>query len=158
MYYPREEKRDFLATLSTLSLIAIVPLAILALMSNHGATSLFMQLGSQQAQASITEIQNTPNPDLNIITYSYDADGTTFTDTYTQNRQNDPASYAIDDTIAVIHSTWSPSIKMTQANYDASGTDAKVFIGCTTAIVLLLGLSFFALTRQRKHAAEDFYY
>ncbi|OEC36148.1 hypothetical protein SAMN05216600_101114 [Pseudomonas cuatrocienegasensis] len=158
MYYPREEKRDFLTTLSTLSLIAIVPLAILALLSNHGATSLFMLLGNQQAQASITEIHNTPNSDLNIITYRYDADGISFTDTYTQNRQHDPAAYAINDTIPLIHSTWAPSVKMTQAAYDASGTDAKIFLGCTTAILLLLGLSFFALVRQRKHAAEDFYY
>ncbi|MBF8163612.1 hypothetical protein [Ectopseudomonas hydrolytica] len=158
MYYPREEKRDFLSTLSTLSLIAIVPLAILALMSNHGATALFMLLGSQQAQASITEIQNTPNPDLNIITYRYDVDGTSFTDTYTQNKQHDPSAYAINDTIPVIHSTWSPSTKMMQAAYDTSDADAKVFVGCSTAILLLLALSFFALIRQRKHAAEDIYY
>jgi hypothetical protein len=158
MYYPREEKRDFLTTLSTLSLIAIIPLAILALMSNHGATALFMLLGNQQTQARITEIQNTPNPALNIITYRYEADGISFADTYTQNTQYDPAAYAIDDKIPLIHSTWSPSIKMTQATYQASGADAKVFLGCSTAILLLLGLSFFALMRQRKHAAEDLYY
>lgn len=157
MYYPREEKRDFLTTLSTLSLIAIVPLAILAMMSNHGATALFMLIGNQQSQARITEIYNTPNPDLNIITYRYEADGTAFTDTYTQNRQYDPASYAINK-IPVIYSTWAPSIKMTQATYDSSDADAKVFMGCSTAILLLLGLSFFALMRQRKHAAEDVYY
>ncbi|WP_192985704.1 hypothetical protein [Pseudomonas sp. EggHat1] len=158
MYYPREEKRDFLTTLSTLSLIAIVPLAILALMSNHGATALFMLLGNQPAQARITEIHNTPNHDLNIITYRYDVDGTAFTDTYTQNKQHNPAAYAIGDTIPLIHSMWAPSIKMTQAAYDASDADAKVFMGCSTAILLLLGLSFFALMRQRKHAAEDVYY
>jgi len=117
-----------------------------------------MLIGNQQAQARITEIYNTPNPDLNIITYRYDADGTAFTDTYTQNRQYDPASYAINDKIPVIYSTWAPSIKMTQAAYDSSDADAKVFMGCSTAILLLLGLSFFALMRQRKHAAEDVYY
>ncbi len=101
-----------------------------------------MILGNQQTHANITEIQNTPNSDLNIITYSYNDEGVSFTETYTQNKQQDPASYSINDTIPVIYSTLSPSVKMTQAAYEASGTDAKIFISCITAILLLLGLSF----------------
>ena len=108
------------------------PIDVPDLQQLGGATALFMLLGNQQAQARITEIHNTPNPDLNIITYRYDADGASFTDTYTQNRQHDPAAYDINDTIPVIHSMWAPSIKMTQAAYDAATPTLKALLGVLT--------------------------
>lgn len=157
MYYPREEKRDFLATLSTLALIAAIPLAILALLSNNGATYLFLMLGNEQTQANVIEVHST-SPYQAFIKYEYQVGDSSFISDYAQNRQQDRVGYVTNGPIPIVHSTLLPSIELTLATYKTNRADAKIFAGCVIGIALLLALSFFALTRQIKHANEDFYY
>lgn len=158
MYYPREEKRDFLHTLSTLALIAILPLAVLALLSGQGATVTLIAVNTIQAQATVTTLNAFPQQGVNLLNYEYAVDGKNFTGTYAQLTKLDAATYRPGDTLAIVHSAFFPSIELPEASYAAGQTDAKVFTGCLAGSLLLLGVSFLALLRQRKHAAEDVYY
>lgn len=158
MYYPREEKRDFLHTLSTLALIAILPLAMLALLSGQGAAVTLIAVNTIQAQATVTTRNEFPKQGVNLLNYEYAVDGKPFTGTYAQLTKLDAAPYKPGDSLAIVHSAFFPSVELPEASYAAGLVDAKVFTGCVAASLLLLGVSFFALVRQRKHAAEDAYY
>lgn len=158
MYYPREEKRDFLQTLSTLALIAIIPLALLALLSGKGAVVTLVALNKTPAHANITTINRFPDQGVNFISYGYTVDGKSFSGAYTQYKKNDPTTYRSGNSLAIVHSAFFPGVGLPDIEYASSQADAKMFSGCLAASMLLLGVSFFALVRQRRHAAEDAYY
>lgn len=158
MHYPREEKRDFLQLLSTLSLIAIIPLAIIALISGQGASIALLTASKTHYQATIKTIEKTANQDINIIHYSYKSKTETLSDIYIQYRKNDETKYNLNDSLPIVYSPAFPSINLPEAAYVSGQLDGKIFTSCIAGILLLIGISFFALTRQRKHAAEDFYY
>lgn len=158
MYYPREEKRDFLHTLSTLALIAILPLAVLALLSGQGATVTLIAASKVQAQANVTTLTEFPDQGVNLLNYDYSVDGKYFSGTYAQLTKKDAAKYRPGDTLAIVHSAFFPSVELPEASYAAGQTDGRMFTGCVGGSLLLLGVSFLALVRQRKHAAEDAYY
>lgn len=158
MYYPREEKRDFLQTISTLSLIAIIPLALLALLSSQGAAVTLIALNKSHVQAIIVTLNKFPDQGVEFVNYNYAINGRSFSDTYTQYKKKDSAAYDAGDSLAIVHSAFFPAVNLPETTYASGQTDGKIFTGCLAASLFLLGLSFFALIRQRKHAAEDVYY
>lgn len=158
MYYPREEKRDFLHTLSTLALIAILPLAVLALLSGQGAAVTLIAMNKTQAQANVSTLNEFPNQGVNLLNYDYSVDGENFSGTYAQLTKQDAARYKPGNALAIVHSSFFPSVELPEASYTAGQMDGRMFAGCLAGSLFLLGVSFFALVRQRKHAAEDAYY
>lgn len=160
MYYPREEQRDFLFTLSSLAIWMIPAFALIAFLAQSGATVAMIKVWPAAIEGVVTSVQEVPgNSSVELYEYSFSMpDGEQFIGTAEQYRTPTAVGYAVGQNIEIMHSALLPSFHIPRAVYEGSRMNFLVFTSCIAAIFLLLAVSIYALVRQCSHAREDIHY
>lgn len=160
MYYPREEQRDFLFTLSSFALWMIPVFAFIAFLAQSGATVAIIKVWPATMEGVVTSVKTLPNND-NVRQYEYrftKANGTRFVDVFELYRQPGTPTYSVGQTIEIMQSRLFPNVQMPRERYEHSRMNFLVFTTCIAAIFGLLTVSIYALVRQCSHAREDLHY
>ncbi|TBU88321.1 DUF3592 domain-containing protein [Phytopseudomonas dryadis] len=160
MYYPREEQRDFLFTLSSFAIWMIPVFAFIAFLAQSGATVAIIKMWPATQEGVVTSVQGVPaNDSVERYEYSFSMpDGMRFTGAAEQYRLPDTPRYSVGQTIEIMHSPVLPSVHMPREIYEHSRMNFLVFTTCIAAIFGLLAVSIHALVRQCSHAREDLHY
>ena len=160
MYYPREEQRDFLFTLSSLSIWMIPAFAFIAFLAQSGATIAIIKVWPATIEGVVTSVQAVPNNDsVELYEYSFNTpDGQQFIGAAEQYRMPASAQYSVGQNIEIKHFALLPSFHLPREIYEGSRMNFLVFTSCVAAIMLLLTVSIYALVRQCSHARDDIHY
>lgn len=160
VYYPREEQRDFLFTLSSLSIWMIPVFAFIAFLAQSGASIAIIKLWPASAVGTVTAVTAIEgNSNVELYDYSFStADGTFYRGSAEQYRLPSKASHSVGQRIEIMHSPVMSGFHVPREIYESSRMNFLVFSFCVLAIFLLLAVSIYALVRQCSHAREDLHY
>ncbi|SHM19158.1 hypothetical protein SAMN05216288_3268 [Pseudomonas punonensis] len=160
VYYPREEQRDVLYTLSSLSIWMIPVFAFIAFLAQSGASIAVIKLWPASAEGVVTSVTTMKNnSSLELYEYSFSTpDGDHFTGSAEQYRQPSQPAHSVGQSIEVMYSPLHAGFYVPREIYEGSRMNFLVFSFCILAIVLLLAVSVYALVRQCSHAREDLHY
>ncbi len=160
VYYPREEQRDFLFTLSSLSIWMIPALAFIAFLAQSGASIAVIKLWPASADGVVTTVMTMKNnSNVELYEYSFSTpSGHTFIGTAEQCRQPTQAGHSMGQRIEIMYSPLHSAFYVPREIYEGSRMNFLVFSFCIAAILLLLAVSVYALVKQCYHAREDLHY
>lgn len=159
-YYPREEQRDFLFTLSSLSIWMIPVFAFIAFLAQSGASIAIIKVWPASAEGTVTAVTAIKgNSSVELYDYSFSTpDGNHHTGSAQQYRLPSKSAHSIGQRIEVMHSPVLSGFHVPREIYDSSRMNFLVFSFCFLTILLLLAVSTYALVRQCTHAREDLHY
>lgn len=160
VYYPREEQRDFLFTLSSLSIWMIPILALIAFLAQSGASIAVIKLWPASAEGIVTSVTTMKNnSSVELYEYSFSTPGGhQFVGTAEQYRQPSQAGHSVGQNIEIMYSPLHAGFHVPREIYEGSRMNFLVFSFCALAIFLLLAVSLYVLIRQCQHAREDLHY
>lgn len=160
VYYPREEQRDFLFTLSSLSIWMIPALAFIAFLAQSGASIAVIKLWPASTEGIVTAVTTMKNnSSVELYEYSFSTpSGHQLVGTAEQYRQPSQAAHSVGQRIEIMYSPLHSGFYVPREIYEGSRMNFLVFSFCALAIVLLLAVSLYALIRQCTHAREDLHY
>lgn len=160
VYYPREEQRDVLFTLSSLSIWMIPVFAFIAFLAQSGASIAVIKLWPASAEgvvSAVTTMNN--NSSVELYEYSFSTpDGSHFIGSAEQYRQASRPAHSVGQSIEIMYSPLHSGFYVPREIYAGSRMNFLVFSFCVVAIFLLLAISIYALVRQCAHAREDLHY
>nr|WP_288453327.1 hypothetical protein [uncultured Pseudomonas sp.] len=160
VYYPREEQRDFLFTLSSLSIWMIPAFAFIAFLAQSGASIAVIKLWPASAEGVVTAVTTMKNnSSVELYEYSFSTpSGHTFIGTAEQYQQPAQAGHSVGQSIEIMYSPLHSGFYVPREIYEGSRINFLVFSFCILAIFVLLAVSLYALIRQCSHAREDLHY
>ncbi|UCJ16051.1 hypothetical protein K5Q02_19890 [Pseudomonas sp. MM211] len=160
VYYPREEQRDFLFTLSSLAIWMIPAFAFIAFLAQSGATIAIIKVWPTTAEGVVTSVKTMQgNSSVELYEYSFStSDALQLNGVAEQYRLPTTAAHAVGQSIEIMHSPLLPSFHIPREIYEHSRMNFLVFTSCIAAIFVLLAVSIYALVRQCSHAREDIHY
>lgn len=160
VYYPREEQRDFLFTLSSLSIWMIPAFAFIAFLAQNGASIAVIKLWSTSAGGVVTAVTAIEgNSSVELYEYSFQAaNGALLSGSAEQRRAPATQAYREGQKIEIVQSALLPRFYLPRDIYENSRMNFLVFSFCIAAILLLLAVSIYALVKQCSHAREDLHY